>query len=170
MSVKSICDAHCVTRKYPYTVHRQECFTKGIEFMLMSAHQINDHLQDQTIRADFGMRLKTLRKQHKIIQKELAAKIGVQRAQLNKYESGINAPPLEKIARIAVIFGVTVDYLVTGQQPDPETFQNPRLVERLKAMAAFPADDQDAIIKLIDAMIFKHRVEGASKAIGRLVG
>ena len=27
---------------------------------------------------------------------------------------------LEKIVRIAAIFGVTVDYLVTGQQPDPE--------------------------------------------------
>ena len=138
--------------------------------MGMSALQVADHMQDQNLRAEFGARLKALRKQHGIIQKELAAKIGIQRAQLNKYESGINAPPLEKIARIAVIFGVSVDYLVTGHQPDPASVSNPRLIERLKAMTSFTSDDQDAVLRLIDAMIYKHRVEGATKPIGNLVG
>jgi transcriptional regulator with XRE-family HTH domain len=138
--------------------------------MPMSEQQISDHMQDQNLRADFGARLKALRKQHHILQKELAAKLHIQRAQLNKYECGMHAPPLEKIVRIAAIFGVTVDYLVTGQQPDPETISNPRLVERLKAMANFPPHDQDAVLLLLDALIYKHRVEGATKPIGRLVG
>ena len=138
--------------------------------MPMSEQQISDHLQDQNLLADFGARMKALRKQHHMLQKELAAKLGIQLAQLNKYESGVHTPPLEKIVRIASIFGVTVDYLVTGHQPDPETFRNPRLVERLKAMASFPANDQEALLLLIDAMIYKHRVEGATKPLGRLVG
>jgi transcriptional regulator with XRE-family HTH domain len=138
--------------------------------MAMSDQQVSDHMQDQSLRADFGARLKALRKQHNILQKELAAKLGVQRAQLNKYESGLHAPPLEKIARIAAIFGVTVDYLVTGNQPDLGAVSNPRLVERLKAMTSFPPDDQDAVLRLIDAMIYKHRVEGAMRPMGSLVG
>lgn len=36
-----------------------------------------------------------------------------------------------------------------------------RLLERFRALEDFEAEDQDALIKLIDAMIFKNKVEGA---------
>ncbi len=38
---------------------------------------------------------------------------------------------------------------------------NIRLLERLKALERFEKSDQEAVIKLIDAMIVKQKVEGA---------
>ncbi len=38
---------------------------------------------------------------------------------------------------------------------------NLRLLERFRALKDFEAEDQDAVIKLIDAMIVKNKVEGA---------
>ncbi|ACL03526.1 hypothetical protein Dalk_1829 [Desulfatibacillum aliphaticivorans] len=35
-----------------------------------------------------------------------------------------------------------------------------RLLERFKALEAFEAEDQEAVIKLIDAMIVKNQVQG----------
>jgi hypothetical protein len=41
------------------------------------------------------------------------------------------------------------------------------LIERLQELESFDSDDQEAIIKLIDAMIVKRRVEGAVTPIDR---
>ena len=43
---------------------------------------------------------------------------------------------------------------------------NTRLLERLRALETFDAEDQEAVLKLIDAMIVKHRVAGALE-VGR---
>jgi hypothetical protein len=37
---------------------------------------------------------------------------------------------------------------------------NLRLLERFRVLKDFEAEDQDAVIKLIDAMIVKNKVEG----------
>ena len=95
-------------------------------------------MPDNDIRKRFGLRIKELRKQKKWTQKELAAKLDVRFPQLNKYECGLHAPPMEKLIQLAEIFDITVDYLLTGDRTD-----------------------QDAVIKLIDAMIVKNKVEGA---------
>jgi hypothetical protein len=43
-----------------------------------------------------------------------------------------------------------------------------RLLERFQALAEFEADDQEAVIKLIDAMIVKRKVEGAVQPFERV--
>ncbi len=55
----------------------------------------------------------------------------------------------------------TVDYLVTGNREDAQSLRNIRLLERFKALEEFEQSDQETVIKLIDAMIIKQRVEGA---------
>jgi transcriptional regulator with XRE-family HTH domain len=118
-------------------------------------------MQDEEIRKAFGRRLKELRKQKGWTQKELAEKLDIRFGQLNKYECGLNAPPLEKLVQIAEILNVTADYLLTGDNPDETPIHNTRLLERFRILQKFKKDDQEAVIKLIDAMIIKHRVENA---------
>lgn len=120
---------------------------------------------DSDIRKGLGLRIKELRKQHKWTQKELAAKLDMQFAQLNKYEGGLHAPPLDKIVELAEIFDTTVDYLLTGNRSDERPLHNLRLLERFKELEEVNAGDQETVIKLIDAMIVKNKVEGAIKPL-----
>ncbi|MEN8133202.1 MAG: helix-turn-helix transcriptional regulator [Pseudomonadota bacterium] len=118
-------------------------------------------MRDEDIRKAFGLRLKELRKQKGWTQKELANQVDIRFSQLNKYECGMHVPPIEKLAKLSDILGVTLDYLVMDNRDQKQRLHNIRLIERLKELEGFDNDDQETIIKMIDAMIVKRRVEGA---------
>ena len=130
----------------------------------MLAH-LMAQLTDDEIRKAFGARLKALRKKHGLTQKEAAAHIGAQATHLNKYESGIHAPPLAKIALLAERYGVTLDYLILGHEPDEVTITNLHLLERFRALQEADKDDQDTVVRVIDAMIAKNRVANALRPV-----
>lgn len=129
--------------------------------------ELRDIMQDQEIHKAFGARVKALRKQRKWTQKELAAKLGVRFPQLNKYECGLHVPPMEKLIHLAEIFDTTVDYLLTGNRSEERPLHNLRLLERFRELESFPAEDQEVVIKLLDAMIVKRKVEGALEPFKR---
>lgn len=129
-----------------------------------------DLMQDKEVRTAFGARVKALRKQRGWTQKELAAKLGVRPAHLNKYESGLHAPPIEKLAELAGILGVSLDYLVTGDPAEGVPLHNTRLLDRFRKLQDFAADDQETVIKLVDAYIVKHQVEGVLRPARKRTG
>lgn len=55
-----------------------------------------------------------LRKERGMSQEELANEVGVSRQAVQKWESGVAQPTLEKLTALAKYFGVTLDWLVTG--------------------------------------------------------
>jgi len=117
--------------------------------------------QDEDIRKAFGARLKALRKQKDWTQKELANQLDIRFSQLNKYECGMHVPPIERLIQLSDILDVTLDYLVMGDRFEQQPLHNARLIGRLKELEKFDNDDQETIIKMIDAMIIKRRVESA---------
>ena len=119
-----------------------------------------DIMEAKEIRRAFGARIKALRNQNKWTQKDVATKLGVQFSQVNKYECGMHVPPPEKLVQLAEIFQTSVDYLLTGESTGESPLRNKQLLERFQALEQFGSDDRDAVIRLIDAMIVKHRVEG----------
>ena len=63
----------------------------------------------------------TLRTRLGLSQEELAEKLGVSRQSVSKWETGQSLPDLEKIIKLADLFGVSVDELVReGERPQPE--------------------------------------------------
>ena len=52
-------------------------------------------------------------------QEELAAKLEVSRQSVSKWETGASVPDVEKLVKMAELFGVTLDELVTGKAPEP---------------------------------------------------
>jgi len=120
-------------------------------------------MQEEKIRKNFGKRVKELRKNRKWTQKELAVKIDARFSMLNKYECGLHIPPAEKLIQLAEIFDTTVDYLLTGNRSEERPLHNIRLLERFKALENFQIEDQEALIRLIDAVIVKNQVEGVVK-------
>lgn len=61
---------------------------------------------------DFGERLRELRKQKKLTQKQLAALIGVKNSVISFYEMGEHTPSPEVIVRLAAALHTTTDYLL----------------------------------------------------------
>ncbi len=120
-------------------------------------------MQNEDIRKGLGVRLKKLRKQKKWTQKELAAKLNTSFSQLNKYESGFNIPPADKLIQLSEIFDTTVDYLLTGNQSEESPLHNLRMLERFQEIEEFQTEDQEALIRIIDAMILKNKMSVAMK-------
>lgn len=57
-------------------------------------------------------KLKTLRRQHRLTQEQLAEKLGVSRQALSKWESDASVPDTENIIRLAHLFDITTDHLL----------------------------------------------------------
>lgn len=122
---------------------------------------LDNVMQDEESRKAFGKRLKELRNKLRWTQKEVAAKIGLQLSQFNKYEGGMHVPPADKLIQLAELFGTTTDYLLTGSVSDAQPLNNVRLLERFRALSKCELEEQETVIRLIDAVIVKHRVESA---------
>ena len=81
------------------------------------------------------MRLKELRKSHRISQLELSKQLNVSRSTVAMWEQGTNPDP-EMLKNIADVFNVSVDYLLgrddtqtkNAPAPDPEAEARERLV------------------------------------------
>ena len=121
-------------------------------------------------RKSLGSRIKALRKQANLTQKDLAKEVGITPQQLNKYESGLNLPPADMLAKLGKALDATVDYLVTGESPDSQPITNTRLLNRFRALEVMNSDDQQTVMRLIDAMIVQHRALGALAPVDRQTG
>lgn len=64
------------------------------------------------IYSQFGETLKQLRKGRGMTQSELGAKIGLSKAVISKYETGLGYPSFDVLILIAQFFGVSTDYLL----------------------------------------------------------
>jgi transcriptional regulator with XRE-family HTH domain len=63
-----------------------------------------------------GLKIRQLRKNKRMTQQELADKLEVTRSTISNYEIGRRTPHLKDLQRIAVMFGVSIDYFgVTTQ-------------------------------------------------------
>lgn len=63
-------------------------------------------------------RLKTLRTEKHLSQKQLAELLGVSQQAICKYEKGLAEPDIAMLKKISGLFGVSVDYLI-GQTENP---------------------------------------------------
>lgn len=68
--------------------------------------------------ADFGSRLKKLRKQHHLTQKEVAEKLNITQVTISKYENNIIEPDNLNLNKLAELFNTSTDYLL-GRTNNP---------------------------------------------------
>lgn len=61
---------------------------------------------------DFGLRIKELRIKNKMSQEALGRRIGRSKSVISSYENNLKIPPLDILVEIAVIFNVSLDWLV----------------------------------------------------------
>lgn len=61
---------------------------------------------------EFGENLRKLRKGRGLTQSELGGQIGLSKAVVSKYETGLGYPSFDVLIRMAKFFGVSTDYLL----------------------------------------------------------
>ena len=68
-----------------------------------------------------GEKIQYYRKKSKLSQEELAARVGVSRQAVSKWELGDATPEVDKLVALAKAFGVTTDELLSQSEPEAET-------------------------------------------------
>ncbi len=66
-----------------------------------------------------GERITMLRKEKDISQTELAKRLDVSRQAVSKWEQGQSSPDTAKLIQLAEILGTEVEFLATGNKPEP---------------------------------------------------
>lgn len=81
--------------------------------------------------AKFHKRLKQLREEKGVSQKDLAANLQVTERAVQYYETGDREPTIKNIEKLATYFGVTTDYIL-GRTNDPQGY----FADHLRRLAA----------------------------------
>lgn len=79
----------------------------------------------------FAKRLRDLRKALGVNQTELANRAGISRQSVTLYEAGDRLPDIERLRNLAVVFGVTSDYLIGLSDIPDRTTKLPDELERI---------------------------------------
>lgn len=93
----------------------------------------------------FTERLKQLRKQANLTQKEISEKLGISQPQYARTENGGRAPSKETLELLSSFFGVSIDYLL-GKTDNPSRGFETDLEEALDNALSFngkPMSDND---------------------------
>jgi len=108
-----------------------------------------------------GDRIKVLRKEQKLTQGDLAAKVDLSYIQIGRYEQQKSKPSSDVVRRLADALGTTADFLMNG---DSQTVAAGRIIDRdllelFAAVEKLDSSDQTMIKTLIDALVTKRRVQ-----------
>lgn len=112
--------------------------------------------------ADLGRNLRSIRKERRLTQQQLADLLDVQQRVVSRWETGVATPHLNHIVQLAEVLEVGLDRLVFGDDPDqPEPsfeIRNRRLKELCRQVDELDQADQDVICHVMDSLIRKERI------------
>jgi transcriptional regulator with XRE-family HTH domain len=110
------------------------------------------------MKSSFPERLKMLREKAGWTQEELAKKIKVSDATINRYEKGTRRPDMDILELFADIFGVSVDYLlgrITYQQPSIAAHRT----DNIFARDDVPEEARKSVEEFIEFVKKKYKIE-----------
>ena len=82
---------------------------------------------------EFAERLKTLRKQVKLTQAQIAEKLNISQQAYASWERGAKKPTQENLVKIAQILDVSIDYLVGNSEEKSDELDNIELLFRMNS-------------------------------------
>jgi transcriptional regulator with XRE-family HTH domain len=106
----------------------------------------------QSGNAIFGKRIYGLRKERNWSQPELGKMIGTSGAIVGRYERGEMTPSIGVARKLAEVFGVTLDYLISNEEV-PDTLKDRRMLARWQNLERLSSEDRDRIVYVIDSLV-----------------
>lgn len=112
---------------------------------------------------DLGSRLRKIREDRLISQRDLARAIQIETAQISRYERGLALPSLETLIDLCEYLRVSISMLVYGKDEKLELPSQPiqdiSLLERFLELEKMKPKDRGTVIELIDAWVSSRQVE-----------
>ncbi len=104
--------------------------------------------------------LKRLRKKQGWSQTQLDKQIGSHLSHVNRIETGKYNPQLDVVQKLASVFDVSIDYLISDTEEDFKEvrIEDKSLLERAKLIDSLDKEDQTALIRVIDSMLTKKKI------------
>lgn len=65
---------------------------------------------------DFGQKIRALRLEKEMTQQQVASRLGVTKSVVSAYETSLRMPSYDILRRIATLFGVSIDYLLSMEK------------------------------------------------------
>lgn len=111
----------------------------------------------------FGRRLRKLRQERGLSQADLAKLAKIHPMQVGKYERGEGYPAVESLMGLARACGVSIDFLLTGQDEplrDDRAFRFPLLLEKTRELDhELEKGDVAAVLEFLDAYLAKKKIK-----------
>lgn len=79
---------------------------------------------------------------------DVARETDITKSTFTDWKNGRSVPGSEKMKKIAEYFGVTVDYILTGEKPDIPTFE-PEHLELIELYSKLKEGQKTAVINLL---------------------
>jgi transcriptional regulator with XRE-family HTH domain len=102
---------------------------------------------------ELGARLRELREERGLSQREVGRRLGILQSKLSKYESGTHQPSLRTLVRLANVFAVSTDYLLTGAVTPVPPLRDERLLDRFRRLGAGGEELRSIVLSILDAMV-----------------
>jgi len=103
--------------------------------------------------------IKKLREEKGMLQKQVAAAVGVHPSNYSKIEKGEREPSIEVLDKLATLFGVTIDRIVHLEEntPNEVVIEDKTTTEQLKLIQQLDDDDKQAVFRIISTMVTKNK-------------
>lgn len=101
-------------------------------------------------------RIRLIRQQRKLSQKELADKAEVNLKSLSRYELGTSIPPADLLKQIADALGVSADALLSDDQI---TITDEELLKKFEIIQNMDGETKNMIINFLDLAIRDHKAK-----------
>jgi transcriptional regulator with XRE-family HTH domain len=112
-------------------------------------------------------RIKILRKEKGWSQGELAEKVGGDARQISRYENGHITPSADVLAKLAISFDVSVDYLLFEDAPRrPLKVEDENIIQRLQDLQHLSEEDKASILHILDALIARNKIKSFAEKLG----
>lgn len=93
---------------------------------------------------DLGLRLKELRERKRLTQEQVGRYLVVSGSNVSNYESNAVTPPVEAIKKLAVLYGVSTDYILGLEK---------RRVYVIEAKSEYQQHQIDQLLTLLENII-----------------
>ena len=94
-----------------------------------------------------------------MLQKQVAADLGIGNTNYNKLENGNREPSVKELQLLAKLFNMTTDQILNydGELPTEITLQDKTAIEQLNLIAQLDEQDRTTVFNIIDAMLTKKK-------------
>jgi transcriptional regulator with XRE-family HTH domain len=99
--------------------------------------------------------IKSIREQKNLKQIEVANYIGVDKSAYSKIEKGLRSLAVEELQKMAQLFNMTIDQIVSydGSIPKEITFEDKDEVAQIRLIQQLEDEDKQTIFRLVEKML-----------------